>query len=75
MNILIITQNDPFYLAKNLNYLFGILPKEIKTVGCVLADVSPFGKKESFFNKFKKSYRIFGIYFISRYGLEFIFSK
>jgi len=54
MNIIIITQNEPFYLADNLKYLFEILPKHIKVVGCVVNDVSPFGKKETFFQKAKK---------------------
>jgi methionyl-tRNA formyltransferase len=75
MNILIITQDDPFYLAENLNYLFTILPKEHKMVGCVLADVSPFGKKESFFKKLKKTHQIFGTYFVMRYGFEFAVNK
>ena len=48
MNVVIITQNEPFYLADNLRYLFSNLPKHSKIVACVVADVSPFGKKESF---------------------------
>ena len=59
MRIIIITQNEPFYLAQNLNYLFNILPKHSSVIGCVVADVSPFGKKESFVSKVIKTYNIF----------------
>jgi methionyl-tRNA formyltransferase len=55
MRILIITQNEPFYLTKNLKYLLTILPENAKVIGCVVSDVSPFGKKESFFTKAKKN--------------------
>ena len=53
MRIVIITQDEPFYLAKNLSYLIKIFPEHSKIVGCVVADVSPFGKKESFLKKAK----------------------
>jgi methionyl-tRNA formyltransferase len=75
MNIIIITQNDPFYLAKNLDYLFTNLTKETIIAGCVLADVSPFGKPESFIKKLQKTYRIFDISFVLHYGFEFICNK
>jgi methionyl-tRNA formyltransferase len=75
MNILIITQDDPFYLAENLDYLFGNLPTGIKIAGCLLAEVSPFGKQESFLRKLKKTCNIFGISFVWHYGLEYIHNK
>ena len=75
MRIVIITQNEPFYLARNLNYLIEILPKHSKIVGCVVADVSPFGKKESFFKKTKKTYNIFGFNFFFYYSFKFLISK
>ncbi len=75
MKIVVITQNDPFYLAENLNYLIDILPKHSKIIGCVVADVSPFGKKESFFKKAKKTYDIFGLNFFMYYAFQFLISK
>tara|TARA_B100001093_G_C26815621_1_gene1009577 strand:+ start:566 stop:1330 length:765 start_codon:yes stop_codon:yes gene_type:complete len=75
MRIIIITQNEPFYLAENLSYLIDILPKHSKIVGCVVSDVSPFGKKESFIKKAKKTYDIFGIQFFIHYSLKYIFAK
>jgi len=75
MKIVIITQNEPFYLAENLKYLIKILPKHSTIVGCVVANVSPFGKKESFFTKAKKTYKVFGLGFFIHYSLKFLSSK
>lgn len=75
MNIVIITQNEPFYLTENLKYLIEILPEHSKIVGCVVADVSPFGKKESFLKKAKNTYKIFGINFFLYYSKKYILSK
>lgn len=75
MKILIITQNEPFYLAENLRYLNEILPNHSQIVGCVVSDVSPFGKKESFYQKAKKTLSIFGFKFFIYYSFKFITSK
>ena len=75
MRIVIITQNEPFYLTKSLKYLFSILPEGVDVVGCVVADVSPFGKKESFFEKTKKTYNIFGLKFFAYYSYKYLKSK
>ena len=63
MKIVIITQDEPFYLYDNLEYLFKIIPEECKIVGYVVNEVSPFGKKETFINKAIKTIRIFGSIF------------
>jgi len=75
MRIVIITQNEPFYLTKSLNYLLDILPDHSKVVGCVVADVSPFGKRESFFTKAKKTYDIFGLKFFTYYSFKYLKSE
>lgn len=75
MKVLIITQNDPFYLGKNLDYLIKKLPAGIELIGCIVFDVSPFGKRERFSHKIKKTYKIFGASFLFRYGWEFLINK
>jgi len=72
MRILIITQDDPFYLAENINYLLENFPKNSEVVACCMFDVSPFGKRESFFDKAIKTWRIFGFSFFTYYALRFI---
>jgi methionyl-tRNA formyltransferase len=75
MRITILTQSDPFYLAENINYLLNNLPNHSQVVSTVVFDVSPFGKKESFLQKVKRTVRIFGFRFFINYGFKFIFSK
>jgi methionyl-tRNA formyltransferase len=75
VNIVIITQDEPFYLAENLEYLIQNLPSHSKIVGCVVNDVSPFGKKETFLQKAKKTYDVFGLRFFIHYALKFIGNK
>ena len=75
MRIIIITQDDPFVLANNLRYLVKILPKHSKIVGCVVNDASPFGKKETFVQKAKKTYAVFGLKFFIHYSLKFLNTK
>lgn len=72
MNILILTQDDPFYLAQQLDYLFDRIPDGAKIAGCVVFDVSPFGKKESIVEKALKTRDIFGNGFFLRYGFKFL---
>jgi len=72
MNVVLITQNEPFFLAKNIQYLINNFPEHSKVVSCVVSDVSPFGKKESFLKKALKTYKIFGIRFFLYYSFKFI---
>ena len=75
MRIIIITQDEPFYLANNLNNLFETLPYHSEVVACVVNDASPFGKKENFLRKGIKTYNIFGIRFFLYYFFKFILRK
>jgi methionyl-tRNA formyltransferase len=75
MRIVILTQDDPFYLAENIDFLIKNLPSYAEVVGTVLFEVSPFGKRESFTDKMKKTYSVFGPRFFAYYGLKFLGSK
>lgn len=75
MRIVILTQDDPFYLARNIDYLIKKLPPFAEVVATVVFDVSPFGKRETMSEKAKKTYDIFGLPFFLRYGWKFITSK
>ena len=69
MRLVILTQDDPFYLARNIDYLLRNLPPYAEVVATVVFDVSPFGKREDFATKLKKTYDIFGLPFFVRYRL------
>ena len=75
MRLVILTQDDPFYLARNIHYLLKKLPPYAEVVATVVFDVSPFGRRESFRDKIKKTYTIFGLPFFMRYGVKFVTSK
>ena len=75
MRIILITQDEPFFLQESIKRLLEHLPKDTDIVGCVVSDVSPFGKKESFLTKAIKTLQIFGIYFFTRYAIKYIFNK
>lgn len=75
MRLVILTQDDPFYLARNIDYLLKKLPPYAEVVATVVFDVSPFGKRETFSEKMKKTYDIFGLPFFVRYGFKYVFSK
>ena len=75
MKILIVTQNDPFYLAENIDYLINNMPPHSTVVGCCLFDVSPFGKRESFLDKALKTLRVFGPGFFFHYSWKFLVNR
>ena len=75
MRIIIITQDEPFYLSENLNYLLSRLPDNHQIVGPIVTNASPFGKKENFVEKALKTKRIFGLGFFSYYTIRFVYSK
>lgn len=75
MRIILLTRADPFYLAENLDFLLSHLPFHSDVVATVLFEVSPFGKRESFFEKMKRTYQVFGFKFFMHYGSTFLFNK
>ena len=75
MNIVLITQDDPFYLARNLDSLFEKLPEYVEVKLCILTHVSPFGKKKNFFGKILETISIFGPLFFIRYSIKYLKSK
>jgi methionyl-tRNA formyltransferase len=75
MRIVLITQDDPFYLPGNLDYLLRHLPDRTEVVACVVSKVSPFGKKESFLAKARRTFDVFGIGFFLHYSLQYLASK
>lgn len=75
MKITIITQDDPFYLPGNIDFLITNLPSSAKIVSCIVLKVSPFGKKLSTVEKVKESIRIFGWRFFLYYSLRMIVAK
>jgi len=75
MKIIILTQDEPFYLADNIDYLLSHLPQKTKVVATVLFQASPFGGKKTFFQKIKETIQIFGLNFFLYYSLKMFLAK
>ena len=75
MRVLFITQDDPFFLAQNFDYLLSRKPDYFEAVGCLLFKATPFCKKESFVDKCKRTSSIFGFRFFIRYSLKYMLNK
>lgn len=75
MRLVIITQEEPFYLSENIEYLIDKKLSNYNVCGCVIGDPSPFGKKESFLKKVSKTLRVFGFKFFIYYSFKFILRK
>lgn len=77
MNIVLLTQDDPFYLSESIKDFLEKIEStnKHKVVEAFISDASPFGKKETFTNKVVKTYRIFGFIFFIHYVFKFIVRK
>jgi methionyl-tRNA formyltransferase len=75
VNIVLVTQDSPFYLAESVDYLLGELPAHSKVVVCVLLPASPFGTKETSAGKMWRTLRTFGPLFFIRYALRFLLGR
>lgn len=75
MRVTLLTQDEPFFLAESTDYVLKNLPKGTEVVSCVLFEVSPFGKKETFYQKAKKTLHIFGFSFFVHYAWKFVLSR
>ena len=65
MKILLITQDNPLYITESIGRLISKLAPTNEIVGCIVSNPSPFGKKESFYRKTLKTYKIFGFKFFT----------
>lgn len=75
MRIVLLTQDEPFYLPRSINYLAQNLPENTEITSAILFDVSPFGKKETFYEKARKTLRIFGFRFFIHYAFKYIVQR
>lgn len=77
MKIVLLTQDDPFYLPESNDNFLNKLKEltEHELVSVIVSDASPFGKKESFFKKVRKTYSIFGLRFFIYYTFKYILRR
>lgn len=75
MKIVVLTQDDPFFLPKAMPDLKAGLPDGVEWVATVLFEVSPFGKRETFWEKTKKTFDVFGWEFFLYYSIKYAIAK
>jgi methionyl-tRNA formyltransferase len=75
MRIVLLTQNEPFFLKENIQNLLEGLPAHSRVVGCVLFSASPFGKRAGALRKAWDTQRIFGIAFFAHYLARFLVER
>lgn len=72
MKIILLTQNEPFFLAQNLARFLDRLPAEHTVAACVVLAPSPFGQKKSMPRKAWETLQIFGLRFFLHYAFHYV---
>lgn len=71
MRIVLLTQDEPLFLAPSIDYLLSRTPDGIDVAGCVVFDPSPLGKKVGMAGRAKELFRVFGLAYFLRYAGKF----
>ena len=75
MRVIIITQDDRFYIPKAVEYVLDNLPDAIDVCAVVVLSASPFGKKMSFLKRARQTIEVFGPAFFANYALRYFISR
>lgn len=79
INIVILTQDDPFYLPQTITYFLEVISdiySEIYNVKCiVILPQSVSGRRQNFFQKVNNTIRVFGLKFFFKYSISFVIKK
>lgn len=75
MRVVLITQNDLFYLPDAVDHLLERFPAHSTIAAAVVLDVSPFGKRESFARKSWRTLAVFGPRFFLRFARKYLACK
>lgn len=77
MNIVLLTQDDPFYLSETTDDFVRKIKDNPnhKLTTAIVTKASPFGKSEKFLKKVYKTYSIFGMRFFCFYIVKYIYRK
>ena len=75
MKIVLITQNEPFFLSSTIEYVIGNLPSGCELGGVIVLNASPFGKRSSFLKRALTTFQVFGANFFLHYAYRLVKSK
>jgi methionyl-tRNA formyltransferase len=71
MRVVLLTQDEPLFLAPALDYLLSRTPAGVTVVGCVVFEPSPLGKKMGIAGRGRELLRVFGLAYFVRYATKF----
>lgn len=71
MRVVLLTQDEPLFLAPSIDHLLSRIPAGITVAGCVVFDPSPLGKKLGMTGRAKALLRVFGPAYFLRYAARF----
>jgi methionyl-tRNA formyltransferase len=77
MNIILFTQEDPFYLCESTADLISKVQNQTdhQIIHAFITSPSVYGKQESFVTKALKTFKIFGYKFFIYYSIKYIYRK
>ena len=71
MRVVLLTQDEPLFLAPSIDYLLSKKPAGVEVAGCVVFDPSPLGKKVGLAGRARELLRVFGPAYFVRYAAMF----
>lgn len=75
MRLILLTQNDPFFLTRNLTDFLDTLDPRHSIVACVLMNPSPFGKRSTLVAKVGQALSVFGPRFLWHYATRMVCAR
>lgn len=72
LRVVLVTQDEPFYLGASLGDFLKRLPAEIVVVGAVVLSGSPFGRDKGLVAKAIQTWRVFGSRFFLHYAFRLL---
>lgn len=75
MRVVLLTQDEPLFLAASIDYLLASTPADVTVAGCVLFEPSPLGKKLGLAGRAKELLRVFGPAYFARYAMRFAIAR
>ena len=75
MRVVLLTQDEPLFIAPSIDYLLSRKPAEVTVAGCVIFDPSPVGKKVGLAGRARKLFEVFGSAYFLRYAGLFALSR
>lgn len=75
MRVVLLTQDEPIFLAPSIDYLLSRTPPDVDVVGCVVFDPSPLGRKVSIRERAAELLRVFGFAYFTRYAVKFMAAR